>query len=266
MDTFSTEGVTALTLYTILSLLLIISLFIIGRFNVKTELFIKKMLPNFKIAVVMTLIYFLCNNLGTGFNLVSAVWSVGLFCQSIVAMTIASNLGDFKPLPVISSIKHKSHILSLLIMLGLAILASIIIMATSSLSMGIGQMLGETSKVYETINILPVNKVNTFFALLAGAGILEGVTYRLLLLSFLLKITNKRWLAIILSATIFAIYHFTPLNVFYKVYWQIPFTQFINVLFGGTITGYIYVKRGFESSVLTHTLADWLPLMLYMFF
>lgn len=263
MDIFKTEGVTALTLYILLALVLIISLFMTGKFNPKTELYMKKILGNWRIAAVITAIYLICSIIGTGFHIVSLVWSVGLFCQAIVAVTIARNLDNFTPFPFMSSIKQKTHIRSVLMMLGISFFASIVIMVTSSLSMGIGQMLGEKGLVYESVNNLSSNGIQTFFALLAGAGILEGVTYRLLTLSLILKLTKKRWLAIILSAVIFAIYHFTPLNVFYRVFWQVPITQFVSVLFGGTIIGYLYIKRGFATSVLAHTLADWLPLILF---
>ncbi|HEX2947854.1 MAG TPA: CPBP family intramembrane glutamic endopeptidase [Clostridia bacterium] len=266
MDAFRTEGTIAIILYVALSILLIAALLIAGRFNSKAGIFIKKMLPNWKAAGIIALVYFVCFTIGSGFNIIGLVWSMGLFCQAMAAVTLAGDLTNFKAFPVVFSNGAKAHIKSILVMLGFSIITSLIIMVTSAISAGIGQILRETSKTYEAASLIPDNAFKAFFALLAGAGILEGITYRLLILSFILKIVKNKWIAILVSAVIFAFYHFTPLNVMHTVYWQFPVTQFINALLGGTVVGYIYVKRGFETSVLSHTTADWLPLLFFILF
>jgi len=111
--------------------------------------------------------------------------------------------------------------------------------------------------------MLPSNKWLTFFLLLSGAGIAEETTYRLLSLSLFWKITKRRWLAVFMSALLFGAYHLSPLNGMYRIFWQFPISQFLASMLIGLVWGWLFVKRGYETAVLGHTLSDWLPLMLF---
>jgi membrane protease YdiL (CAAX protease family) len=47
----------------------------------------------------------------------------------------------------------------------------------------------------------------------------------------------------------------------YLTFRQFPFSQFLSGLVVGIIWGYVYVKRGFGTAVLAHTLSDFLPML-----
>ncbi len=69
-------------------------------------------------------------------------------------------------------------------------------------------------------------------------------------------------MAILLSAAAFGAYHLTPIDSLYLTFWQYPLRQFFSSFFAGIVLGYVYVRRGYETAVLGHTLTDWLPLLL----
>jgi membrane protease YdiL (CAAX protease family) len=112
-------------------------------------------------------------------------------------------------------------------------------------------------------SLFSASKWMVFFQLLAGASMLEETPFRLLILSFVWWVTGKQWLAILLSAVIFGAYHLSPLDSFYLTFWQHPMTEFLSKAFVGILWGWVYTWRGYETGVLSHTLSDWLPFMLF---
>jgi membrane protease YdiL (CAAX protease family) len=125
------------------------------------------------------------------------------------------------------------------------------------------RMFGETMSNPEGVAaFFPFNPWQSFFLLLAGAGIAEETTYRLFCLSFFWRVTRRPWAAIILSALLFGAYHLSPLDALYLQYWERPLTVFTLSMVMGVVMGYVYLKRGYESAVLGHTLGDWIPLLL----
>ena len=81
-------------------------------------------------------------------------------------------------------------------------------------------------------------------------------------LSLIWKVTGKSWLGVLLSSLIFGAYHLTPLTGMYLTFRQFPISQFIASTLIGLVWGFLFIKRGFGTAVLGHTLSDWLPLML----
>ena len=49
----------------------------------------------------------------------------------------------------------------------------------------------------------------------------------------------------------------------YRIFWQFPVSQFLASAFIGVLWGYVYVRRGYETVVLAHTLSDWIPFLLF---
>jgi len=70
-------------------------------------------------------------------------------------------------------------------------------------------------------------------------------------------------LAIAASAVLFGAYHLTPLDGMYRTFWQFPVSQFVASTLMGIVWGIVYVKRGYETAVLAHTLSNWIPFMLF---
>lgn len=267
MDQFRTEGITAITIYIIISVCMVLAILIVGVYNEKAKEFSRRVRSKWKQSLLLTVAYFVFATIGSGFSGLTLLWSFGLFCQLLVGLTISSNIDQYQPFPITTNmIKHQKVLRSCVCMLGIAVIAGLLIMVTSSLSMMIGGLFGESGDQSTVAELMPKNGLRAFFSILAGAGMIEGVTYRLIVLSLALKYIKQKWLAILVSTGIFILYHFLPINVMYHVYWQIPIAQFLNVFFGASIIGYLYTKRGFETSVLAHTFADWLPLLAYIYF
>lgn len=267
MYDYRAEGITAITIYISISLILILGLLVGGLFNAKVRKISGDVFSNYKMATVVTFIYFIAATIGSGLSFVSIIWSIGLFGYSLIGLCLANSIHNFQPFLFVQNKSMKQKFFrAFLVMIAIGVIACIAIMISSIISMGLGGLLGETRNSDDATSLLPKNGVKAFFALFAGAGIIEGVTYRLIVLSLLLKLFKHRFFAIVVAAAIFSLYHFTPLNMMYQMYWQIPVTQFIYVFLGGIVIGYIYALRGFETSVFSHTLADWLPFVFYIYF
>lgn len=258
---------------------LIVGTIIKVKENEKIRYFKDKMLENWRQALVIAAIsyiggligdiYSLMNNSAIGIFLsclVNLIVAVGTFCECIVGLTIAKSIGGFEPLPITKAIaERKQQYRKILFMFLFAFLAAVLSFLISQIGQSFCQNLfGETVNPSKVIKMLPEQKWLTFFMLLSGAGIGEEAIYRLLFLSLFLRLTKKSWLSVILSSAAFGIYHLTPLNQMYNVYWQYPLTQFVSVTLAGIVFGYFYIKRGYETAVLGHTLSDWLPMMIFM--
>ena len=99
--------------------------------------------------------------------------------------------------------------------------------------------------------------------LLGGAGIAEETPFRLVLLTLIWLLTGRRNLAILVSALLFGGYHLTPLNGMYQTFLQFPLSQFLASTLIGVVWGLLYVKRGYGTAVLAHTLSNWLPFLIF---
>jgi membrane protease YdiL (CAAX protease family) len=128
----------------------------------------------------------------------------------------------------------------------------------------IGQgLFGETNYTQEAKGGFPDSKVAAFFMLLGGAGIAEETPFRLVLLTLVWLLTGRRWLAIVVSALLFGGYHLTPLNGMYLTFLQFPVSQFLASSLIGAVWGLVYVRRGYGTVVLAHTLSNWLPFLIF---
>ncbi len=191
---------------------------------------------------------------------------VAIFCQVMIGLAIASTIPGFNPLPVGKAVQqHQQIILQVALLVGIALLAVIPAMLIGTVGLGIGrQIFGESDYTQQAAStLLMPNKWLVFFSALGGAGIAEETTYRLVILSLLWKLTNHRWLAIVISSLVFAAYHLTPLNGMYRIFWQFPISQFLASASIGMVWGYLFTKRGYGTAVLGHALSDWLPMMVF---
>jgi membrane protease YdiL (CAAX protease family) len=190
-------------------------------------------------------------------------FALAIFCQALVGLALARSLPGYEPLPVTQAMAHRKSILRQLVYLvGFALLFALIAFLIGSVGMGIiQQLVGESQR--SAAAPPPIQLGALFFLLLAGAGIAEETTYRLVCLSFFWRWTHRPRLAIFLSAILFGAYHLTPLSGMYLTFWQFPVSQFAASMLIGLVWGYAYIKRGYEVAVLAHTLSDWVPFLLF---
>ena len=191
---------------------------------------------------------------------------IGIFCLCLIGFAVARDIPGFEPLAVTQAVIRRDHpVRSVVLLLIIALLAAIVGIALGAVGIDvIRQIVGETYSAEEALGEFRFTKVQAFFYFLAGAGILEETMFRLVALSLIWRWTRRRRLAILLSAILFAIYHLTPLDGMYRTFWEFPISQLVSSTLIGLVWGYAYVKRGYETAVLAHTLSDWLPVLLFM--
>lgn len=192
------------------------------------------------------------------------LWGAAIFCQALFGFALARGIGKFEPLPVVRATRRREHIWR---QAGLMLLVALLVVPGTIVASVVGTVIsqGFFHEAYRTVastSLIPSNRWLTFFSLLAGAGIAEETLFRLVALSLIWRLSGSRWLAILLSAALFGAYHLSPIDSFYLTFWQFPLRQFFSSMLAGVLLGYVYVKRGYETAVLGHTLSDWIPLLL----
>ncbi len=263
MQNPSSEVIIAFFVSIVLWILVVISILILGRRWERLRAFRECMLEQWRPALVITAVYLASGFLsGRGINLYGSV----IFCQALIGLAIAREISNFEPLPVTRSILRRDRLInSLVLFIVFGLLAGILGQVVGTLGLGIAQSIfHETNLTSEAMKSLPFGKLEAFFMFLSGAGIAEETPYRLVFLSLFWRWTKRPGLAIFLSALLFGAYHLTPLNGMYRTFLQFPVSQFIASVMTGIVWGYLFVKRGYETTVLAHTLSDWIPMLLFM--
>ena len=263
MEQTPTEVIFANLASTVLWILAVAMILVAGQRSQRIRGFRDKMIAQWKPSLTIAVLFVIGMGLG-GRGLLNP-YGVTLFCQSLIGLTLARSMSGYEPLPVMQSLIQRERVWrSIGLMIGIALILVLPVLIIGSVGLSIGrQLVGETNRSAEAMGMLPSNKWLTFFLLLSGAGIAEETTYRLVFLSLFWRVTRRRWLAIILSAMLFGAYHLTPLNGMYRVFWQFPISQFLASTLIGIVWGYVFVKRGYETTVLGHTFSDWIPFILF---
>jgi len=263
MKTTSQETITATWIFIAFWLAVFLAIMIAGQFYPSARPFRRRMMAAWKPALAMAVMYLLGTAAG-GRGFLNP-YALAVFCQVLIGMAVAGSIEGFHPLPVVNAFIEHRQILRqvlLLLLLSLLVVVPALLLGTIGLNIGV-QLFGETDYTYETANIMPTNMVLTFFLFLSGSGIAEETTYRLVLLSFIWKLSGRKWLAIALSALVFGAYHLTPLSGMYRIFWQYPISQFTASTPIGLVWGYLFTRRGYGTNVLGHTFSNWLPMMLF---
>lgn len=244
---------------------LITVLFILtaGQYHPAVRGFRNQMIVKWKSALAIAGLFVL--GMGFGGRGFLNPYAIAVYCQALIGLAIASSIEGYQPLPVTDAFVQRRQILRQIVLMAvISVLVVVPALLIGTIGLDIGRHLfGETDYTREAVNTLPPNKWLTFFLLLSGSGIAEETPYRLVLLSFIWKRAKRKWLAITLSALVFGAYHLTPLSGMYRVFWQFPVSQFIASTLIGLVWGYLFTKRGYETTVLGHTFSNWLPLMLF---
>lgn len=234
-----------------------------GHWQPAVREFREKMLQQWKPAFVIALLHLLGAGFGGyGFLQVS---SIGYFCQALIGLALAAGIKGFEPLPASRAMVQKENrtkrlCLMLVVSLGVVVAA---LFVNGILAGLLPQLFGETINSSAGFgSFFPENAWQSFLLLLAGAGISEETTYRLLFLSLFWRLTRRPWVAVILSSVLFGAYHLSPLDALYRQLWERPLTVFTMSAVMGIIMGYVYIKHGYETAVLGHTLGDWTGLFL----
>jgi membrane protease YdiL (CAAX protease family) len=222
--------------------------------------------PAFAIALVYLAAGVLGSGLDAGRLIGLAIGAVSVFAQALLGLAAARGIAGFEPLPVWRAIKERRGVWrAVLLLVVIGIVAGAVGLFVGSVGMSVGrEVFNETSLNEQVASEFPASKVQAFFLLLAGAGIAEETTYRLLAVSAVWLLFRRRWLAILLGALLFAAYHLTPLDGYYLYFWQYPVSQFLSSALIGLIWGWLYTRRGYETAVLGHTMSDTIGVVFFM--
>ena len=256
--------------------LLVLTLYLLGRQPGRAQHFVEKMKAHWRPALVITLVYLAAGLVGAkldiGRTLGVLLGSAQYFCQALLGLALAYSIAGFEPLPVTRAIaKRERPWRAFGLMLGIGLLAGIIAIAIGAFGQGIiMSIVHETSHAQEAANLVATDKLLSFFSFLSGAGIAEETPYRLVLLTLVWRLAGGagehkrgRRLAIWISAFGFTLYHFTPLDGLYLLFWQYPISHFVATLLIGLLWGFLYTRRGYETVVLAHTMSDWISVLLF---
>lgn len=263
MEQIPTESVIVSRAFALFWVLIVSAILVAGRWWGWARDFKEKMLAQWKPSFVIALLHLLGAGLGGyGFLQVS---SIGYFCQAMIGLALARSISGFEPLPVSQAFAHnekRTERVYLMVLISLAVvLAALFVngILSSPLLQLFGEGMGDAAGFS---SFFPQNVWQSFLLLLAGAGIAEETTYRLLFLSLFWRLTRRPWVAIVFSALLFGAYHLSPLDALYRQLWERPLTVFTMSALMGIVMGYVYSKHGYETAVLGHTLGDWTGLLL----
>ena len=235
-----------------------------GKLEQLRQLIIKNRTP----ALIVSLIFFLGEAIGTlrlSGILTGLCQGIVFFCLSSTGFAFAEYNRDFSPLPVTKSFaqregRAKTTLSFLLFAVILFVLLILLGMFVPQICFAVFH---EPDLRKEAVTSIPSpNKVLAFPLLLAEAGIAEESVFRLLFQSLFRCVLKLDCAAILLSSLCFALYHLSPLDSMYLVYWHFPLTQFTSVFISGIALGWFYRRFGFETVVLGHTLSDYLSVMM----
>jgi membrane protease YdiL (CAAX protease family) len=263
MDQIPAESVIASRAFALFWVLIVSMILITGYWWNWASEFREKLLEQWKPSLVIALTHLLGAGLGGyGFFQVS---SLGYFCQAMIGLALARSISGYEPLPVSQAFVHKEKRLARICLMFVSSLGVVLaaLFVNGFLSSPLMRFFGERmSNSAGVSSFFPENLWQSFLLLLAGAGIAEETTYRLLFLSLFWRLTRRPWVAIVLSALLFGAYHLSPLDAVYHQLWERPLTIFTMSAVMGMVMGYVYVKHGYETAVLGHTLGDWTGLLL----
>ncbi len=250
------------TTFSLLWILAVIVILIAGQWWQPVQDFRDKMLRQWKPSFVVALLCMFGIIIGgKGFL---PLPSIGIFCQVMIGLTLAYYIVGYEPLPVTQAVIHNEKPIEYIcLMLAIALAIVIVALAVGLLGSALLPVFGETiNNPQGVVSVFPHNAWQSFFLLLAGAGIAEETTYRLVFLSLFWRLTHRPWVAIILSALLHGAYHLSPLDAVYRQFLDHPITIFASSTLMGIVMGYVYLRRGYETVVLGHTLGDWVPFLL----
>lgn len=239
-----------------------------GRRAPGARRFREALLQSRKPALALALIFYFGAFLGT-FEpkyLLNVPETVLIFCVASFGLALAKPIEGFEPLRVTAAVARRQkparEILLALAFALLLVLFNIVISNSGIFGLCL-RVFHETNGEAAAMQAIPgANRALAFFTLLAGAGVAEEVVYRLFFLTLFLRLLKKPWAAVALSAVCFGLYHLTPMDSLYRTYWEFPVAQAVSAALSGLAFGFVYEKRGLESSVLGHTLTDWLGVLL----
>jgi membrane protease YdiL (CAAX protease family) len=255
------EVITIVRVSTLFWAFIVGAILIAGQWWQRAHDFRNKMLQQWKPSLVIALLYMLSAAIGgTG---VFPFYSVAIFCQAMIGLALAYSIAGYEPLPVTQAmIRQERRTEHIGRVLAAATVVTVVALVANGLSGILVSLFGETMGNPQAVASFFPNKWQGFFLLLAGAGIAEETTYRLVCVSLIWRLTGRPWVAIITSAILFGAYHLSPLDAAYRTFWDHPISIFTASALMGIVMGYVYIKGGYETAVLGHTLGDWVPFLL----
>lgn len=263
MEQIPIESVMVTRAFAVFWALVFSAVLVAGRWSPWAREFREKMLQQWKPALVIALLHLLGAGFGGyGFFQLS---SIGYFCQAMIGLALARSISGFEPLPVSQAVtrrERRTERVYLMLVVSLAVVVAALFV-NSFLWGLLMQLFGETmSSAGGFDSLMPESAWQSFLLLLAGAGISEETTYRLLFLSLFWRLTRRPWVALVFSSLLFGLYHLSPLDAVYLQLWERPLSVFTMSTIMGLLMGYVYIKHGYETAVFGHTLGDWAGLLL----
>jgi hypothetical protein len=221
------------------------------------------MLQQWKPALAISLLYLLGTILG-GRGALNP-YALAIFCEAMIGLALARGIPALDPLPVSTAIVSRKRIpRALALALFWAVIAAAVAFVAGGVGMNIAQQIfHETNQSSQALSGFAPGPWQAFWLFLSGAGIGEETPFRLVVVSLLWRLVKRPGWAVFLAALLFGAYHLSPFNSMYRTFLQFPDSQFLSSVVYGLVWGWLFVKRGYETVVLAHTLSDWVPMLLF---
>jgi len=245
-------------------MVVVIAFEVVGRWSRRAAALRQKLRAGWKPALGIALVYLVAALYSGQDVLTAAVMAAAVFCQALIGLALARDVRGFEPLPVTRAIRRwERPWRSTGWMIGISVLLVPVSLAIGFGGLQIGEHLfNEVRPNVESMEAFSGGAVQAFFMFLSGAGIAEEIVYRLVLLCLFWRLTRRAHVAVFLSALLMGAYHLTPLTSMQDEFLTYPVSQFLAAFFISVLWGYVFIRRGFETVVLTHTLTDWAPIPL----
>jgi membrane protease YdiL (CAAX protease family) len=263
MQQISADMVTIIRVSILFWALLASAVLIVGSWWHRGRAFRDNMLQQWKPSLAIALLYMLSQFIGG--THIFPFYSIAIFCQAVIGLALTRSIVGYEPLLIAQAVYHQKKWIEKLspFMWGALVIAIAALVINGLIGSILVQLFGETTSNPQGLaSFFPRNIWQSFFLMLAGAGIYEETLFRLVCVSFFWRLTHRPWVAIIVSAILFGAYHLSPLDSAYLQYWERPFTIFSLSAIMGVVMGFAYQKYGYETVVLGHTLGNWVSLLL----
>ena len=233
---------------------------VIFRDRPRLREFWQGMARQWKVALVLTLIYLVSALIAFSpdlkpLNALVFILMSGsfLFSAAMLGLGFAARITGFEPL---KSRQGFRALPGILLWVPLTVVLLVVVLSLAGYGLTSLGVTGPSDSTSALEFLEDKSLFQAFLILFSGAGIIEEIIFRLLIMTGLWLLFKRASLAILLSAAVFSLYHLIPPNELYLEYWNYPLYQSVLTLLGGLILAWIYQKRGLEAAILGHTLYD----------
>ncbi len=187
-----------------------------------------------------------------------SISSIVIFIISIIGFSVANSI-EFTPYSIV---RLRNGTMSVPKMLSLLLKMFALLIAG-------GSILSNTLSYFHIdASISPQVAMDTiplpimYLLITIDGAIVEEITFRLSIMSAILRAIKHIWASIIISALIFTLYHFSNFNPLSEQYYSVAMFEASYTFLSAISFGYVFVRGGLEAAIILHLLLNLSSLLL----